>query len=88
MAGQLIPPPELDPPMRSGTTSAERIAVWLGMLKLGEDFLVAGFRNRYGPDCDVKATFRRWYSAQMEEHDRKIERMLLRMSRPGAGDVP
>jgi hypothetical protein len=86
MAGQLIPPPELDLPMRDGT-SAERIALWLGMLKFGEDMLIAGFRNRYGPDCDVRATFRRWYAAQMEEQDQKLERMMLRMSRASPGNV-
>jgi hypothetical protein len=53
------------------------------MLEFSEQMLIAGFKSRYGNECDVKALLRQWYAEQMEEHDRMIERMLLRMARRG-----
>jgi hypothetical protein len=42
--------------------------------------ILAGLRREVGPDGDVQATYRRWYEQQMEEHDRKVTRMLQRMN--------
>jgi hypothetical protein len=87
MAGQLIPPPELDPPVPDHLTPAERIALWMGVMDLCEQFLLAGLRREIGPDGDLRAAYRQWYATQMEEHDRMIKRMLEELSRRGCPDA-
>jgi hypothetical protein len=83
MAGQLIPPPELAPPIPDNLTPTQRIALWMGVMKICEQFLLAGLRREIGPNGDLRAAYRRWYAAQMEEHDRTIRRMLEELSRRG-----
>ena len=81
MAERLLPPPELAPSVPEDATPQQRIAIWLDLLGTGHKLLLAGFRREVGPDGDVRHAYRRWYTQQMEEHDRMIERMLERMSR-------
>ena len=81
MAERLLPPPELAPSVPEDATPQQRIAIWLDLLGTGHRLLLAGFRREVGPHGDAYAAYRKWYSQQMEEHDRTIVRMLERMSR-------
>jgi hypothetical protein len=83
MAGQLIPPPDLAPPIPEHLTPTERIALWIGLMNVCEQFLLAGLRREIGPAGDLQAAHRRWYVTQMEEHDRTMQRMLEELSRRG-----
>jgi hypothetical protein len=78
MAGQLIPPPELAPTLPSGTTWEERLALWCELMNTGEQFLLAGLRQRVGPTGNVQAAYRDWQRQQMEQKDRDLVRMAER----------
>jgi len=86
MAGQLIPPPELEPPVPDQLTPAQRIGLWMGVMDLCEQFLLAGLRREIGPEGDLRAAYRQWYATQMEEHDQTMKRMLEELSRRGCAD--
>ena len=81
MAGQLIPPPELAPPVPHRLTVEQRIALWLDLFDLGEQFLLAGLRREIGPSGDLRIAHRRWYAERMQEHDRTMRRMLTELCR-------
>jgi hypothetical protein len=83
MAGQLLPPPELAPLVRDDLTPAQRIDRWVAHMIICEQFLLAGLRREIGPNGDLRAAYRQWYAAQMEEHDRTMRRMLEELSRRG-----
>ncbi len=83
MAGQLIPPPDLAPPVPDGLTPTQRIALWVGLMNTCEQFLLAGLRHEIGPEGDLHAAHRQWYETQMEEHDRTMRRMLENLSHRG-----
>jgi hypothetical protein len=85
MAGHLIPPPELSPEVSPHATLPQRVAMWRDLVDTCEQFLLAGLRRKIGPDGDLRAAYRQWYSQQMEEHDRKLVQMGRRLSRPGDG---
>ena len=87
MAGQLIPPPELAPPVPSHATPQQCIAMWVDLMNACEQFLLAGLRREIGPDGDLKAAYRKWYAQQMEEHDRTVRRMVDRFNQCGGGDA-
>ena len=87
MAGQLIPPRELAPPVPSGATPQQCIAMWVDLMNACEQFLLAGLRREIGPDGDLKAAYRKWYAQQMEEHDRTVRRMVDRFNQCGGGDA-
>ena len=76
MSDELIPPPELAPPIPHDTTSEQRIALWVDLMNTCEKFLLAGLRREIGPDGDLEAAHRRWYEQQMEEHERTLIRMM------------
>lgn len=79
MAGELIPPPELAPPVPA--TPEQGIAQWLDLMDTCERFLLAGLRREIGPDGDLKAAHRKWYAEQMKEHDRMMIHMLQELDR-------
>ncbi len=85
MAGQLIPPPELAPPIPEGATPAECLAMWVDLMDACEQFLLAGLRREIGPEGDLKAAYRRWYADEMEEHDRTMLHMMQELERRGGG---
>lgn len=76
MAGQLIPPPELAPPTGRVLTFEQRVSAWLDLMKLGDQFVLAGLRQKVGEDGDLDAAYRRWYKNKMEEHDQTTLHML------------
>lgn len=81
MPGELLPPAELAPPVPHDTTFDERLALWKSVMNACEQFLLAGLRREIGPDGDLDAAYRRWYEAQMEEHDRTMIHMLEEFDR-------
>jgi len=81
MAGQLIPPAESAPPIPQDATPEQCIALWVDLMNACEQFLLAGLRREIGPDGDLRAAYRRWYAAQMEEHDRTILHMMHQFER-------
>ncbi len=85
MSGELIPPPELAPPIPRGATPEQCIAAWLDLMDACEQFLLAGLRREIGPDGDLQAAYRRWYAEQMEEHDQVMLRMIEEFERRGGG---
>jgi hypothetical protein len=81
MAGELLPPPELAPPIPDQTTPEERVLMWLDLMRTCETFLLAGLRREIGPDGDLQEAYRRWYARQREEHDRTVIHVLEEFNR-------
>src|SRR3989442_6388799 len=81
MAGQLIPPPELAPSVPDRLTVEQRIALWMDLFDVAEQFLLAGLGREIGPSGDLQTAYRRWYAERMEEHDRTMHRMLTELCR-------
>ena len=75
MSGQLIPPPGFEPRVPDDATPEQCVRMWVDLMDACEQFLLAGLRREIGPDGDLKAAYRKWYTEQMEEHDRMIRRM-------------
>jgi len=46
-----------------------------------DQFLLAGLRREIGPDGDLRAAYRHWYSAEMEQHDRMIVHLMEEFKR-------
>ncbi len=67
------------PPDRPGATCEQAVETWLDMLNTGTKLLRAGLRREVGPSGDVDAAYRQWYAAQMQEHHRKVERIVKRL---------
>jgi hypothetical protein len=81
MPGQLIPPPELAPPIPEDLTPEQGIRLWADLMDTCDQFLRAGLRRAVGPDGDEWAAYREWYAQQMEEHDRTMLRMMEEFQR-------
>jgi hypothetical protein len=81
MSGQLTNSPKSAPPLPEPWTPEKGIRMWLDLMDTCEQFLLAGLRREIGPNGDLRAAYRRWYAAQMEEHDRDLARMLEELSR-------
>lgn len=81
MAGQLIPPPGLEPTMPPGLTIPERIAYWADLVDATEELVKVGLRNKLGPDGDVDKAFREWYEREGEERDRVMQHMMYEIWR-------
>jgi len=80
MAGQLIPPPELDPKSDRAVTPEMGVELWLDVLNCGEEFLLAGLRQRLGPDGDLAEGVRQNYARWLDEHDAMMRNMMLRLA--------
>jgi hypothetical protein len=79
VAGHLIPPVELAPPVPHDLSSAECIALWREAYDAGEQLLLAGLAREVGPGGDVRAAYRRWNEGYLREHDEMIFRMLTNL---------
>ena len=89
MAGQLIPLPEQDAPVRSGRTPEERIAHWVDVTNAAEAFFLAGLRRRAMTDAELQKAYRQSYEEQMREHDEGMRQLMRRVhewSRSRAGE--
>jgi hypothetical protein len=80
MADPLLPSAEQAPSLPADATPKQRIEAWLDLLNTGHKLVLAGLRREVGPDGDVETAYRQWYARQMEEHDRKLARMLQRLN--------
>lgn len=81
MSNQLIPPPELAPPGTLHLPMEKRIELWAQLADESDQFLLSALRHKVGPDGDLKAAYRAWYSRRMEEHDRMMDHMLSELHR-------
>jgi hypothetical protein len=86
MQHQLIPPPELAAPSVKHLPLEKRIELWSELLDESEALLLAGLRAKIGPDGDLKAAYRQWYSRHMEDHDRMQAALAENLSRREARD--
>src|SRR2546421_4677081 len=82
MAGQLIPLPELSPPVPEQLSPGECIGLWVDLMNACEQFLLGGLRREVGPSGDVQAAYRRWYAEQRQENDQTLRRMMGELGRP------
>jgi len=71
---------DLTPPVPADLTREQGIALWKEVMNASEQFLLAGLRREIGPEGDLREAYRKWYAAQMEEHDRMLFRMAERLS--------
>lgn len=75
--GNTAMPP--DPELLKKTTSAQRIALWFDLMRTTDKLLLAGMRNRVGPEGDLRAEYRKWYAERMIEHDAVVQRIVNRL---------
>jgi hypothetical protein len=59
---------------------ANRIALWLDLMRTTDKLLLAGLRRRIGPDGDLQEAYRQWYTEQMREHDEVVKRVAMRLA--------
>jgi len=85
MAFEPATPLDLSPTVPPGATPQQCIRMWLELMDVCEQFLLAGLRREIGPEGDLQAAYRRWYAEQMEEHDRTMLQMMARLERRGGG---
>ena len=81
MENQLIPPPDLAPPSVKHLPFEKRIALWSELVDSCDALLLAGLRNRIGPDGDLQAAYRDWYARSMDGHERAQIQFLENLSR-------
>ena len=81
MTNQLIPPPDLAPPSVKHLPLEERIELWGNLLDRCEAFLLAGLRDRIGPEGDLQAAYRQWYARYQQDHERATIQFLENLSR-------
>ena len=85
-SSQLIPPPELAPPGISGLSSEDRMRLWARMVDEGDEFLLAGFRERCGSDAAARRAFLDWLERRdVEGTAAKIRMLKGRSPRPSDG---
>jgi hypothetical protein len=80
---QLIPPPGSEAALSDSLTMSDRAAVWFDLMETADELLFAGLRHEVGPDGDVQAAYRHWYTQQMNEHDRVTRRAAENLFRRG-----
>lgn len=83
MAGQLIPPPELDPDSDRVLTMDQRIEAWFHLMSFGRQMFVAGAQMREGPNVDLRAAWQEQYQSWLQEHDEVLRRMFSNPARGG-----
>ena len=87
MAGLLIPPVELAPPVPHDLSSEQCIALWREAYDAGEQLLLAGLARKVGPGGDVLGAYRRWNEEYLRQHDEMIYRMLTNLRYREASSV-
>ena len=81
MKDQLIPPPDRASPSVKHLPFAKRIELWAELVDSCEAMLLAGLRSRIGPEGDLHAAYRDWYTRQMRNHDKAQVEFLENLSR-------
>jgi hypothetical protein len=85
MANECLTPEDLTPCVPDDATPADCVAMWIDLMNTCEQFLLAGLRREIGPQGDLRAAYRQWYTQRMEEHDRMIEQLAQRLNASGGG---
>ncbi len=80
--GQLLPHPELGPPLHPHLTPKQRIAAWIDLMECGDELFLAGLNLRSKGEQDPLAAQRESYARHMEEQDEKLLRMARRFGEP------
>jgi hypothetical protein len=57
------------------TSSVDRIARWLDLMRTSDKLLLAGLRRKIGPDGNLNAAYQAWYDEHMRQHDVIVERI-------------
>jgi hypothetical protein len=73
------PPPDLAPAVPEWLTSEQRITLWAEALDAAEYLLLVGLRSQVGPEGDLTAAYRNWYSEYRRDYERGLFRMLDRL---------
>ncbi len=87
MKNQLIPPPELALPSIRDLPDEEKVALWAQMVEDGDQLVMAGLRDRVGPNGDPQAAFLEWLDRRTAEHDRAIVQMITNLRRRERADA-
>ena len=83
MVNELIPPTGLEHSMLDHLTPDQRLAAWADLMDSSEELLLAGLSRQIGPNGDLREAYRRWYIAQMEEHDQAMRDLAANLYRRG-----
>jgi hypothetical protein len=82
---QLIPSPEMAPPSIKHLPLEKRIQLWTELVDEGDALVKSGLRAKIGPNGDLQAAYREWYTRHMEEHDQYLIRLLENLTRRERG---
>jgi hypothetical protein len=80
MAGELIPPPELDHPLPPNLTQEQLVAIWLDLLETSEQMLIAGLKATLPPGADIREAVRQVYEERSREHLEGLVRIAERLN--------
>lgn len=81
ITGQRPAPADLLASVPPTATPGQCIELWLDLMNTCDQLLLAGLRREIGPNGDLRAAYRRWYSAEMEEHDRMMVHLMQEFQR-------
>ncbi|MBC8352490.1 MAG: hypothetical protein H8E66_10910 [Planctomycetes bacterium] len=76
--GQLLPHPDIGPPLHPNLTSEQRIEAWIDLMEFGDELFLAGLKLRPEAEQDPLSAARESYARFMEEQDQKLLRMARR----------
>ena len=65
-------------------TTEQLLRLWAEVTDASDQLLLAGIRREAGTEDEAIAAYRRWYSDQVNEHDRALVRMLGRLGQAEA----
>ncbi len=60
-----------------------RIELWMDLMRTCEQFLLAGLRNKTGPDRPLRDVYRLWYENQVEQQDQTLRDTYEEFQRRG-----
>lgn len=78
---QLLPHPELGPPLHPNLSPEQRIAAWIDLMRFSDRCFEAGARHRLKPGEDLLDAVRASYARYMEDKDKKLLTMARRFAK-------
>ena len=78
---RLIPPCEIAPSVPPSASREECIAAWFDLVDATDEILLANLRSRGLSEDEVRDEYRRAYARWVQEHDRKVMRILTELHR-------
>ena len=76
--GQLLPHPDMGPPLHPHLTSQQRIEAWIDLMEFGDELFLAGLKLHAEDEQDPLIAARESYARYMEDQDKKLLRMARR----------